>query len=385
MNQVRVLALQNGTELLGHEKSHVLIYTILRKLGFPLFVLSNGRFPRNNVNKALESLGISYKTVPFAAQLSLAWIYANPLIVLDYVISILRCNMALILTIMKFRPTHIFLGNINCYAYFLPSILLARVKIIYRFGDAPPSESFFQMTIWKMIVKHSYKIIANSRYVKERLVFHNAQSSKITVIYNTSLANIYSHGDSSCAKSSVFPPYRILYVGSIAEHKGVHLLVSSFWEAFGGSREFILDIVGSSKWSSEYLALLKNYVEKKDLVDLVNFYSFSDSISSFYLRSTVHVCPSLWEEPLSNTVIEAKMHALASIVFPSGGLVEIINHKVNGYICENKTSGALAKALLWACGDAAAIKKAGQAALLDYNNSFGFERFVNSYFDIFNL
>ena len=57
------------------------------------------------------------------------------------------------------------------------------------------------------------------------------------------------------------------------------------------------------------------------------------------------VAPSIWEEPLGLVVMEAKQAGIPSIVFPSGGLPEMIEHGVDGYICADKTADALEEAL----------------------------------------
>ena len=61
--------------------------------------------------------------------------------------------------------------------------------------------------------------------------------------------------------------------------------------------------------------------------------------------SDVHVCPSVWEEPLGNVVVEAKTAAVSSIVFPAGGLPELVCHLEDGYICAAKTQEELARGL----------------------------------------
>ena len=46
----------------------------------------------------------------------------------------------------------------------------------------------------------------------------------------------------------------------------------------------------------------------------------------------VHVCPSRWEEPYGLVAVEAKTVGIPSIIFPSGGLKELIEHGTNGYL-----------------------------------------------------
>jgi glycosyltransferase involved in cell wall biosynthesis len=58
-------------------------------------------------------------------------------------------------------------------------------------------------------------------------------------------------------------------------------------------------------------------------------------------RCQLTVAPTLAEEPLGNVVVEAKNAARPTIVFPSGGLPEMIEHGVDGYVCSDKSVDAL--------------------------------------------
>jgi len=57
------------------------------------------------------------------------------------------------------------------------------------------------------------------------------------------------------------------------------------------------------------------------------------------------VVPSLFEDPMPNVIVEAKQSKLPSVVFRSGGAHELIRHKIDGFICEEKTASHLKKGL----------------------------------------
>ena len=69
-------------------------------------------------------------------------------------------------------------------------------------------------------------------------------------------------------------------------------------------------------------------------------------------------------------VLEAKRESTPSIVFDSGGLPELINHRVNGFICAEKTQQALADAIRWMLEDRIRLQQLAIAARESYQRDF---------------
>jgi glycosyltransferase involved in cell wall biosynthesis len=74
------------------------------------------------------------------------------------------------------------------------------------------------------------------------------------------------------------------------------------------------------------------------------------------------VAPSLVEEGLPLVVMEAKAAGVPSIVFPSGGLPEMIQDGVDGFICRDKSIAALSEALKAYIDDPSIAVRHGAAA-----------------------
>ena len=86
-------------------------------------------------------------------------------------------------------------------------------------------------------------------------------------------------------------------------------------------------------------------VKKNNLLHRIKFLGYISDVDTLYAQSNLHVCPSVYDEPLANVLIDAKKHAVPSIIFSVGGLPEIIEHQVDGYICKDKNSLTLKKAI----------------------------------------
>ena len=93
-----------------------------------------------------------------------------------------------------------------------------------------------------------------------------------------------------------------------------------------------------------------------------NFLGFVDDIEPLYVAAHFHVAPTVSQEPYGLTVIEAKAHGVPSIVFPSGGLVELVEHSRDGWICDEPNARSLETAIRHYLKHPDLLAEQGQAA-----------------------
>src|SRR5204863_6146229 len=115
----------------------------------------------------------------------------------------------------------------------------------------------------------------------------------------------------------------------------------------------------------------------------ITFWGYREDIATFLAQTDVHVCPSLFPDPLPNVVGEAKLAAIPSVVFPVGGLPELIEHEVTGYVCRDSTKEALIEGLEYFLHNPDKRKAAGLAARERFEKHFGFARFQQQWADVF--
>lgn len=65
-----------------------------------------------------------------------------------------------------------------------------------------------------------------------------------------------------------------------------------------------------------------------------------------YNAASLYVTPSV-EDNLPNTVMEAMACGTPVVGFRTGGIPEMIDHKVNGYVADYKSPESLAEGILW--------------------------------------
>jgi len=99
----------------------------------------------------------------------------------------------------------------------------------------------------------------------------------------------------------------LLFVGRLLRHKGAHLLVNAYEKARAEQPALFADvklaIVGGGSWTDEYVASLKQTVEKVPGVVMTGEI-LGDDLRAIQSHALAHVFPT-WEEGLSVAVLEA--------------------------------------------------------------------------------
>lgn len=164
-------------------------------------------------------------------------------------------------------------------------------------------------------------IIANSFHLRKRFIKYGAPSKKMSVInYGVNTANIVKR------KNPVRSPIRFGYLGSIIEHKGVHILL----EAFRRSPQAQLEIWGDT----EQYETVRSYMRKLNPPPNVKFMGKYEhhQISRVLNRMDALIIPSVWEEAYSITLDEAKFAGIPVIASNIGGMPEHLQHKKDGLL-----------------------------------------------------
>jgi glycosyltransferase involved in cell wall biosynthesis len=131
---------------------------------------------------------------------------------------------------------------------------------------------------------------------------------------------------------------RFLYAGRLEPNKGLGWLLESFAELPRSAR---LDVAGSGTAEQ----LFRSQVSHLGLTDQVAFHGW---VSQLKLRDLLRFChavviPTLGPETFGLMAAEAASFGRAVIASDSGGLRDIVEHGVTGYLVEPGRRGALAE------------------------------------------
>ena len=135
-------------------------------------------------------------------------------------------------------------------------------------------------------------------------------------------------------------PLKIGFVGTMAWHKGAHVLIDAAGRLRGS---FEVVIAGDPNLGPEYHARLKRAAEGLP-VRFVGPFARSD-VPRIYGGLDVLVVPSLWPENSPLVIHEAFMHKLPVVGSRLGGIPDLVDDGVNGLTYEAFSPEALALAL----------------------------------------
>jgi len=131
---------------------------------------------------------------------------------------------------------------------------------------------------------------------------------------------------------STFRSKRLLYVGQLTAHKGVHTAVEALKRIVEDPRHrsTTLTIVGGPDYGDR----INQLVRSLGLEHNVRFTGLisRDQLPSIYREHQILLFPSIWDEPFSLTLLEAMSSGLAVVATTTGGSSEILKDEVNSLI-----------------------------------------------------
>lgn len=328
----KVIALLPSISFYGKERSNLEVFKIIAKSN-ELLILYNKDCVSALKNQlcSFNAYGITFPTRE-----------AKKYRFFKYFLGLLMANLRLFRICHSFNPDIIYLNSeMNIYDFFF-LLKKTHAEIIYRLGDVPayPTLMGYRLNyyMWKsIVVGKAHTIVCISHFIKSELEKTGRNSVNDKVIYNfppqrdiVKMTNMKK----KCHDDGILV---IGYLGQIRELKGVHVLVDAVIAAIKQGMKILLKIAGDLELYPEYSLLLKEKVKSVSLCTNILFQGEISDISRFFSEIDVLCVPTIWPEALGNVLVEAKLYHTPIIVFPSGGMPELITHLEDGYICNNKT------------------------------------------------
>jgi glycosyltransferase involved in cell wall biosynthesis len=175
------------------------------------------------------------------------------------------------------------------------------------------------------------------------------------------------------------PGEHVLYLGRLAEAKGVRLLMAAWDElAAGGGVGVPLVIAGTGPLEAEVTA----WAAGRDDVRHVGLLDAAECQKAI-ARSVAVVAPSTWLEAFGLVVVEAMAAGVPVVAAGHGAFVELVDDGVTGLLHKPGESASLASGIRRIAADEALGSEMGRAARLRYEQGFspavGLERLLEEY------
>jgi glycosyltransferase involved in cell wall biosynthesis len=337
----RVLVIFGTIPLLGHERGNIQVFNALKQRGVDALFVTNKGYGHEMIQPELDRLGHRWTVASFPPRFSRgmsvgAW-KQRLQSTFEGMVEVWRAGR-------DFRPTHVHVGHMAYFLTMLPAIKLLGVPVVYRIGDAPAQHRPLFEFLWRrVIIPNVDQFVCVSEYIRGLLIDAGAAPEQVRVIYSAPSKRPENR------EPIAVPPFdgrTFVYMGQLTHDKGVDLLVENALDLCRARPDVRFLLAGDYTYQNPFAEALIERVESEGLADRIQFLGYVEDVPGLLAAADVHICPSVWEEPLSNTVVEAKRSGVPSIVLPSGGLPELIEDGVDGWICDGKSAERLKRALV---------------------------------------
>ena len=184
------------------------------------------------------------------------------------------------------------------------------------------------------------RIVAPNRFMRDLLVRHGVLPQRIVQsAFGVDVTGI----ETRMSRSPPRQPFRIGFIGTLAHHKGCHVLIEGFKSLPPGRA--LLKIYGSPAHFPDYAGELKRCAGDDPAIEFCGVFPNS-SIAQILADLDVLVVPSLWYEntPLVLHSAQASRCPVLASNFP--GITDVIEDGVNGLLFEPGNAKDMARQLL---------------------------------------
>jgi glycosyltransferase involved in cell wall biosynthesis len=197
---------------------------------------------------------------------------------------------------------------------------------------------FMGRILARYIVKRSDKVMAVSNYIKsviDELVEKEYDFTVMPMGVRVDVFNGKKSGEDKIEESTADKSLKILFVGKMAEKKGLKFLLDALSIIKNKSRSFKLDIIGGGFLESS----LKSYTSQLGLDEDVHFYGWiaNERLPDFYKNCDIVAVPSIFDkkgetEGMPVVVLEAMAMSRPVLGSHISGIPDIVTDGYNGWL-----------------------------------------------------
>ncbi len=283
---------------------------------------------------------------------------------------IARTSWGLLRDARRFGATHVLVPSFDTALRNAPGLMLLRAlgrPVVLRVANHP-GPGRFHRAIWARVLPPLVtRFVANSDFGAERALAAGVPRAKVATIRNAVARRMVATDADADVIALARGRRTVLCVGQIAPFKGTHLAVEATLALLARGDDVHAIIVGRApQWPPDlvgYLDRLRKRVEAAGAGERIHFVGERDNVLAIMREAYVLVAPILQEETFGNVVLEAMSVGLPVVAFATGGVVELVEHGVTGYLCREPTLPSLLEGLDYFLADGERRDKAAEASL----------------------
>ncbi len=177
----------------------------------------------------------------------------------------------------------------------------------------------------KQMLEQADAVISHSQFLQEKIRENGIFTDNVVYLPNgIDFDEVKATGPAKTPRA-----VRIGYIGQIAQHKGVHVLIDAFLAIHAAPEEAELHIYGDGSRWPEYTAFLQQKAKNHPGIFFKDSFAASQ-VGNVLDSLDVLVVPSIWFENRPTVILEAFSRRKPVIVSDLGGMVEMVQHDVDG-------------------------------------------------------
>lgn len=241
-----------------------------------------------------------------------------------------------------------------------------------------------KITCW-LLARHVDRVVAVSHAVKDVLIADEIPPEKIDVIYNA--INLERFNPFTVNRAEVREELRInrndIVIGTagrLCREKGGLELLHAMQSLIKKNSSVKLMFVGDGP----YRAKLENEAKELSMTREVIFTGFRNDMNRIYAAMDIFVLPSICKEAFGIALIEAMAMIKPVIATAVGGVPEIINNEINGFLIQEGNHSALTDAIDRLINNADLSNRIGLQGRKTVERNFSEKALGNGFERVFN-
>lgn len=360
-SSVNIIAVMGYESCYGAEKANLQVLTLLRDSGAQIHCLVRNDGTGDNFIRLVTQRGFPIRPAGFGP--SIFGLHGNVFQYLANAAGMARVSLSIIRLQKQVGASHIYVPNYLQFLYCWPALLLLGLPVVFRIGDPPEKTSLHRYLWTKIIAPCVSQFVTNSEFTRQRLLSVCERPIRSRVIQNC-----IARRDEPVERMTEFdrwnPTPKITYLGQMNASKGVDLAVDAAIQICETHGNVGFQFVGVMEPVSDFVEGLKKRIGNAGMAERIVFCPYVSNGVDALRGSVIHLCPSVQDESSANVVLDAKQAGVPSVVFPRGGLPELVEHKVDGYVCGSADVGGLIDGILYFLEDRESCVRAAEAAMV---------------------
>lgn len=335
----KVLAILTSEVMYGKERSNIEVYELLKERAGCHFSVIINRKANRKLKEAVKFLN------PYAIVSPNR--HSTKCRLFTFLRTFIIGNLQTLFYIIKYKPDVLMMCNEITFYDLYPALYFYRGRIIYRIGDEPAFKNLsfrkYNEFVWNhYVLRRVTRCVCISQYIMNTMRNAGRKNENDVVIYNYPPARKQIDKDESnfYLMSKECNNVVFGFIGQIIEQKGVHHFIECALKTLALYPNSFFYIAGSLSYMPTYAQKIQNMIPAKFKSNIILLGEIED-VGLFFKHIDVLCVPSIKQEPLGNVLVEAKKYSRPCIIYPTGGMPELIRHCIDGYVCKTASSEAL--------------------------------------------